>query len=371
MKTKTDRTGLDFLIVGLAAWVGLCCAVSCSSSDQVPAGGRVAHPDPTPASPSKSVEDTFLDNLLKSVPIEKEFIDKCSADERACNSNVSRTPIDEAIADDYPAREWSKNVPYLPCTRDDECGDGFCDRGQCAPIMTWNDLWGQRCKASHHCPGLLCINGRCRSCIADAECKSKYGHPDAMCDSPHPTRSPRYCNDLRIPPSCTPGLVLAVPMPAGAGVEPPVDAQRPKSYSCPWSGSRWPRLVDSIRSSPVFVPPPRPSERFARDLSPLDKTIADDCPTRAWSKNVPDRYCKIDGECGDGFCNRGRCEAIRTCDMWLGQRCEAERECDGLCIDGRCRSCESNAECQRKFKTLGAECSERGLGDRYCGFRLF
>ena len=199
MKTQTDRMGWELLTVGLAAWVCLCCAVSCSSSDQVPAGGRVAHPDPTPASPPKSVEDTFLDNLLKSVPVEKEFIDKCSADERACNSNVYRTPIDEAIADDYPARERSKNVPFLPCTRDDECGDGFCDRGQCAAIWTRKHPYGQRCEGKEPCPG-VCLDGRCRSCVSDDECRVKLGSSAVMCNQAStkgfPTFPGRQCGHL-------------------------------------------------------------------------------------------------------------------------------------------------------------------------------
>jgi hypothetical protein len=45
-------------------------------------------------------------------------------------SGFTLSPIDKAIAQDYPARRWSKNVPERSCTKDDECGDGFCDRGR-------------------------------------------------------------------------------------------------------------------------------------------------------------------------------------------------------------------------------------------------
>src|SRR5262249_36065218 len=89
-------------------------------------------------------------------------------------------------------------------------------------------------------------------------------------------------------------------------------------------------------------------------FSPLDHAIANDCSSgpRPWSKNVPDRECTRDDECGDGFCDRGRCAAIRTCDTY-GQRCingqpapsRWYRWCYGICLDGRCRSCESDAEC--------------------------
>ncbi|MCK6590454.1 MAG: hypothetical protein L6Q76_23060, partial [Polyangiaceae bacterium] len=43
-------------------------------------------------------------------------------------------PADKAIMDDCPARAWSKNVPKSRCTKDSECGDGFCDRDHCAPL---------------------------------------------------------------------------------------------------------------------------------------------------------------------------------------------------------------------------------------------
>jgi hypothetical protein len=274
---------------------------------------------------------------------------------------VPRTPLDEAIADDFPAREWSKSVPYLPCAGEEECGDGFCDRGQCAPIMTWDNRWGQRCTTSRECPGLLCINGRCRSCISHAECKSKLGHSEAMCDSPPRGRYPRYCNDLRT--QCTP----STPNPAIS----PLDQRPFRAHACPWPGSRWSRLIDSLHSSPAFVPPPRPSERVGLALSPFDTAIADTCPAQAWSRNVPDQSCTSDGQCGDGFCDRGYCKAIRTCNERLGQRCEAERHCpDLLCVEGRCRSCESNADCKKKYKNSAAECFERSLGERYCGFRF-
>jgi hypothetical protein len=56
--------------------------------------------------------------------------------------------------------------------------------------------------------------------------------------------------------------------------------------------------------------PPSPEGMF----TPLDQAIADDCQRpkdmpwrqgRPWSKNVPDRDCTNDGECGDGFCGEG------------------------------------------------------------------
>jgi hypothetical protein len=120
---------------------------------------------------------------------------------------------------------------------------------------------------------------------------------------------------------------------------------------------RAPVPVASAEAAPDVSPPP-PEETF----TPLDHAIADDCsafPTgsRAWSQHVPDRDCTNDGECGDGFCDRGHCAAIWTCDVRFGQRCidglpvPSRREprptgCwGGICLEGRCRSCQSDAEC--------------------------
>jgi hypothetical protein len=112
--------------------------------------------------------------------------------------------------------------------------------------------------------------------------------------------------------------------------------------------------VASAEAAPDGSPPP-PEGPF----TPLDQAIAGDCPEHAWSQNVPDRDCTSDGECGDGFCDRGHCAAIWTCRLEFGQRCVDGRRvpshappydtCRLFCIDGRCRSCQSDAECDEKF----------------------
>jgi hypothetical protein len=83
----------------------------------------------------------------------------------------SSAPNGEVVSDDYPfPRPWSKNVPNQACANDNECGDGFCDRGQCAAI--WNRGYGHKCDAATKC---LCIDGRCRSCASDEECQKTFG----------------------------------------------------------------------------------------------------------------------------------------------------------------------------------------------------
>jgi hypothetical protein len=118
-----------------------------------------------------------------------------------------------------------------------------------------------------------------------------------------------------------------------------------------------------------------PKEPF----TPLDRALAEDCPARAWSHNVPDRDCTSDGECGDGFCDRGHCDAISTCWVY-GRRCvngrtvPSSHQPEGnrcICLDGRCQSCRSDVECEEVYGK-GSGCGlwlRGGLGGlRGCGW---
>jgi hypothetical protein len=145
---------------------------------------------------------------------------------------------------------------------------------------------------------------------------------------------------------------------------------------------RAPMPVVSAQGAQEGSPPPTEG-RF----TPLDQAIADDCDRpkdmpwkqgRPWSENVPDRDCTNDGECGDGFCDRGHCAAIWTCRERYGQRCvngrtvPNSRDAEGercLCLDGRCRSCQSDAECEQWLgQGKGFACAGRTWpGYRYCG----
>lgn len=93
-------------------------------------------------------------------------------------------------------------------------------------------------------------------------------------------------------------------------------------------------------------------EQLARCLSPVEKSIIETCPERPWSTNVPDRPCAKDDECGEGYCDRGNCQPIYTCDATYGSPCKESRFCYGMCVDGRCRSCISHDECQAKNTTI-------------------
>lgn len=175
-------------LIGLLSAFGM----ACSSSDEAHGGGRVEYPvDPRPKIPPSPPAGS-----ASAMPSQHAFL----------------SPSDKAIAQDYPSRPWSKNVPKRTCLKDDECGDGFCDRGRCAAIWTWSASLGQRCRDGTQCADYLCIDGRCRSCVADAEC----------IDEPE-NQQPRCMDEPFVPGShgcvgVTPGGGLdstPVPLPAG------------------------------------------------------------------------------------------------------------------------------------------------------------
>jgi hypothetical protein len=167
------------------------------------------------------------------------------------------------------------------------------------------------------------------------------------------------------------GLAAGVSLAAACGSNDEAPLGRRAEHPDP----RAPRPVSSVNGA-VDASHPPPEGPF----SPLDKAIAEDCliegedvmlPSRPWSQSVPDRDCTSDGECGDGFCARGRCAAIWTCAERFGQRCIngevaphprfKRRRCDGICLEGRCRSCVSDEECIQELGHPDAEC-ERFAG---------
>lgn len=165
-----NRMRSGILFVELVAWLGLASVVSCVSSDDVPGPGRVGSPDPSskapppPASFSPSPALVPVSSEPSGHPPSLPNVDKQPA-------GFTRSPLDKAIAENDPARPWSKNVPKRHCTNDGECGDGFCNRGSCAAIWTSTLTLGQRCGWDVQCGSLLCIDGRCKSCVSDTECE--------------------------------------------------------------------------------------------------------------------------------------------------------------------------------------------------------
>jgi hypothetical protein len=180
-----NRKHWRILSAGLAIWMGLASFVSCVSTDDAPAGGRVEHPDPG----AKAPPPTHLAPPPAPTPVSSEPSESPTSpsDVNEQRSRLTLSPLDKAIFEDEPSRPWSKNVPKRRCTNDDECGDGFCDRGRCAAIWTYRPRYGQRCEWDRQCGVFLCIDGRCRSCESDAECKmSDVQDPKCRSDSSVP-----------------------------------------------------------------------------------------------------------------------------------------------------------------------------------------
>jgi len=115
----------------------------------------------------------------------------------------------------------------------------------------------------------------------------------------------------------------------------------------------------SMKETPGSTAPPPSSPSLPPPFSSLGPP-GPILPPEPLSKNVPDRACKNDGQCGDGFCDRGRCAAIWTAYAPYGVRVEELRSnesCDiYITLEGRCRSCVSDAECT-KMMGVDAYCT--------------
>ena len=95
--------------------------------------------------------------------------------------------------------------------------------------------------------------------------------------------------------------------------------------------------------------------------------------------------CSLDLDCASGFCDVGTCatptpiERTTGADVWFGRQCSPSQigpsgiksdsafSCGGyLCLEGRCRSCESGLQCYEAIGVLGCYASRRTPG-RLCG----
>jgi hypothetical protein len=174
-----NRTHVTIVLFGLAAWMGLGGMASCSLDDQAPGGGRVEYPvEPGSQAELGSMKAAPPPTSIAPPPASAAEPPAPSVDRRPSPSEIFErdtglklSPLEKVIAEDCPVRTWSKNVPQRRCTKDDECGDGFCDRDHCAPLWTCFQEHGRRCERDDHCSFHPCIDGRCRSCVSDAECK--------------------------------------------------------------------------------------------------------------------------------------------------------------------------------------------------------
>jgi hypothetical protein len=100
----------------------------------------------------------------------------------ACETRGSSRPV-ESIGDAARAGDASP----VGCVSDSECPGGFCDRsGSCESVS--DRRFGMACqwpptlpsglvdgRLFVTCGGYRCIDGRCRSCASDAECRDSGG----------------------------------------------------------------------------------------------------------------------------------------------------------------------------------------------------
>jgi hypothetical protein len=190
------------LLIGLSAWLGLGGAASCSSEDHALKGGRVEHPAEPGSSvgPSLTKASPFPTSVAApsasaaETPAPSEDRPPSPSEELEKRLGIKLSPLNKTIMDDCPARAWSKNVPQRRCTKDDQCGDGFCDRDRCAPLFSCRALYSRACERNDHCAGYLCIDGRCRSCTSDEECAHTASwQSDPKCESVDDIPNAREC----------------------------------------------------------------------------------------------------------------------------------------------------------------------------------
>jgi hypothetical protein len=159
MRTQMIRT----LFLGLAAGVGGGCCISCSATENGPSSPVTTAPETHRTIPASSGA-----NILSSATPTAGA--SASTKPPAGPQDVQASPC--GVRHEYipgaPWRALSQHVPDRACSEESDCGDGFCDRGRCAPI--WEQIYGQRCTMACQCEPFLCIEGRCSSCLRHAEC---------------------------------------------------------------------------------------------------------------------------------------------------------------------------------------------------------
>lgn len=89
----------------------------------------------------------------------------------------------------------SAQTAGITCSIDQNCASGFCDDGRCALPK---GPFGASCTPAprtpdgisdgklHACGAYVCIEGRCRSCTSDTQCREELGAPrcTAIADTP-------------------------------------------------------------------------------------------------------------------------------------------------------------------------------------------
>jgi hypothetical protein len=94
----------------------------------------------------------------------------------ACSGEQPPPPPESPAVELAPASAVIVRGP--PCSEDEDCDSGFCDRDYCAGPGPMGYMgYGEECDSNpeselsdSRCGAYLCIRNRCRSCLSDAEC---------------------------------------------------------------------------------------------------------------------------------------------------------------------------------------------------------
>ena len=241
------------------------------------------------------------------------------------------------------------------CTQDTDCQTGFCDLGICAVQDTEELGYGHWCKSGlppysadecrfpvtqgEVCFGYICRDQRCRSCQSDAECQA--GSSDYKCIYYYKFDGKR-CGD--------PNAELYNPGANRVGRFSPSDPD--------------PNEGIPMVSRPPFIPNTKPP-------SPPPIAVGEGAA------------CPKDREsCESDLCDRGTCAEDKASWAWgYGDPCysgpphaledpraaaNGANRCGGyVCVNGRCSSCLSDAECQAGSSDYTC-LSYEGLPGRRC-----
>ena len=231
-----------------------------------------------------------------------------------CKGNQTSTNLATYV----PEQEFPQ--PAQACIHDADCRSGFCDRAFCAPRVPAHGSvrTGEACARNADCRSGLCARGEC------FDMQASYGD---RCDLPGPDAGPvdklpeRICGGFL----CLDGRCRSC-----------TSDEECQSYfgmgkcTALVQGSGWPEVATC-----------HPATARRTELA----------------------LCTEDAQCQSLLCDHGRCAAIRPLGFKnYGKACEPgppkapledfhatppEGTCEGyVCVDRKCRSCVSDAECQ-------------------------
>jgi hypothetical protein len=269
-----------------------------------------------------------------------------------------RLPRYEPPIPDEPPEGMQNGRPR--CAKDADCDAGFCDRDACKTLADIDGYganptmagYGRQCDSNAppvrvnrltgevyaQCDGYVCLDGRCRSCQSDMDCR-----PSIRRDVLGALRE-AYLGEAR----CV--------------------------------------QVTGIHWQPGAVCWPMAKERYHyENISGGTEICAKDPADAPEEKRVAaGQACLRDCDCLSAFCDRGICADSADLGAWnYGKgRCQPGPPhapidnvltypvwdfCAGyVCVEGRCRSCQSDAECQEgspEYKCLPLY----GLPGKRCG----